>query len=451
MVICRPARSTAGGAATKGTSLRLLIASNLHLGRATYGTPGRLGLDPARLSMTAAWDALVDLARAESVDAVLIAGDLIDRENRRFEPLGPIERGLTALSRDGIPVIAVAGDEDVDALRSLVTDAPEGSFQVLGRDGAWETTELATDGESVTIAGWSAPGRAIGGSPVADLDLAADIVLLHGTPEGQGKGFAPIPAGAVAGSESRLWIAGAPMAPSMEELDSTTLLAPGSAAALSPVDVGPRGAWIADLSGDVVETRQVPLGTIRFDHVDVDLTGAGDDAEIERRVIGALHETLDRAVEADVASHLAAVCAHLTLFGRTGAYSALPDQLDEIAKAVDLQRDGVVLAITSTTNRTEPEIDLGPLLERADPVGETARIIQALDAPDLDAMPPPYADLLRRTVARLDGVHRSRVFAAVASDPEPDLDAARSLLRREAWATLDALIRQRGIDTEGAA
>ena len=43
------------------------------------------------------------------------------------------------------------------------------------------------------------------------------------------------------------------------------------------------------------------------------------------------------------------------------------------------------------------------------------------------------------------------VFAAVSSDPEPDLDAARSLLRREAWATLDALIRQRGIDTEGVA
>ena len=77
--------------------------------------------------------------------------------------------------------------------------------------------------------------------------------------------------------------------------------------------------------------------------------------------------------------------------------------------------------------------------------------IHALDAPSIDDMPPPYAELLRRAVTRLDGVHRSRVFAAVASDPEPDLDDARELLRREAWATLDALVRQRGIDTEGAA
>jgi hypothetical protein len=234
-------------------------------------------------------------------------------------------------------------------------------------------------------------------------------------------------------------------------VNGAALLAPGSAAALSPVDIGPRGAWLVDLTGDAIDARQVPLGAIRFDHVDVDLTGANDNAEIETRVIGALHETLDRAVEEDIASHLAAVCAHLTLYGRSSAYSALPELLDEIARAVDLQRDGVVLAITSVTNRVEPEIDLGPLLERADPVGETARILQALDAPDLDAMPPPYADLIRHTATRLDGVHRSRVFAAVSSDPEPDLDAARELVRREAWATLDALIRQRGIDTEGAA
>jgi hypothetical protein len=438
--------------------LRLLCASNLHVGRATYGIPGRLGLDPARLSMTATWDALVDLARAESVDAVILAGDLIDRENRRFEPIGPIERGLTTLGRHDIPVIAVAGDEDVDALRALVEELAPGMLAILGREGAWETTTVTgRDGETRTIAGWSAPGRAIGGSPVVDLDRALggespDVVVLHGTPAGQGRGFAPIPAGAVRRGPTRLWIAGAPMAPSVETIDGATLLAPGSAGALSPVDIGTRGAWIVDLTGDTADLRQVPLAAIRFEHVDVDLTGADDDAEIERRIIGALHATLDRAVEDDAGSRLAAVCAHLTLYGRTSAYAALPERLDEIARAVDLQRDGVVLAITSVTSRAEPEIALGPLLERADPVGETARVIQALDAPSVDAMPAPYAELLRRTVTRLDGVHRSRVFAAVASDPEPDLDAARELLRREAWATLDALVRQRGIDiSEGEA
>jgi hypothetical protein len=435
--------------------LRLLCASNLHVGRSTYGTPDRLGIDAARLSMTATWDALVDLARAESVDAVIIAGDMIDRENRLFEPFGPIERGLTTLARHDIPVLAVAGDEDVDSLRAVAEELPTSTLRIVGRDGAWETVTITgRDGETRTVAGWSAPGRAISGSPVANLDHALagatpDVIVLHGTPAGQGCGFAPIPVERIGHGGARLWVAGAPMTPSTETIDDATLLAPGSAAALSPVDTGARGAWIVDLTDDGVDARQVPLAAIRFDHVDVDLTGAADDTETEHRIIAALQQTLDAAVEADAGSHLIAVGAHLTLFGRTAAYATLPARLHDIERTVDLQRQGVVLAITSVSNHTEPGIDLAPLLERADPVGETARIIQALDTPAIDDMPAPYAELLRRTVTRLDGVHRSRAFAAVSGDPEPGLDDGRGLLRREAWATLDELVRQRGIDTTG--
>ncbi|HYH10832.1 MAG TPA: hypothetical protein VD789_00660 [Thermomicrobiales bacterium] len=419
------------------------------MGRSTYGIPERLGLDTARLSMTATWDALVDLARGESVDAVIIAGDLIDRENRRFEPIGPIERGLTTLARHEIPVYVVAGDDDVDTVRALAENDTSGALRLLGGDGSWQTATITgRDGQSITVAGWSATGRSVGSSPVNDLDgTDVDVVVLHGTPEGHSGGFAPIPHTRVANGSARLWIAGAPYMPSVEELDSTTLLVPGSTAALSPVDVGTRGAWLVNLDGSNLQLRQVPLAAIRFDHVDVDLTGIGDDTESD--IIGALQAALDSAVATDAGTHLLAVCAHLTLYGRTAAYASLPGQLDEIQRTVDLQKQGVVLAITSVTNNTEPAIELDGLLERADPVGETARIISALDTRDVDAMPAPYQELLRRTATRLSAVHRSRVFATISSDPEPDLEAARGLLRREAWATLDALVRQRGIDQDG--
>lgn len=430
-------------------NVRLLCTSNLHVGRSTYGTPDRLGFDAARLSMTVSWDALVDLARAESVDAVIVAGDLIDRENRRFEPIGPLERGLTTLARHDIPVIAVAGDDDVDTLRSLAENDTSGALRLLGGDASWETTTVTgRDGQAITIAGWSAPGRSITSSPVSDLDEAeVDVVVLHGTPEGHAGGFAPIPHARIASSAAPLWVAGAPTTPSVSELETVTLLVPGSAAALSPVDVGARGAWIVDFNADRADVRQVPLAAIRFDHVDVDLTGPPD--ETESRIIGALQAALDNAVATDAGTNLLAVCAHLTLYGRTAAYPNLPDQVDEIRRTVDLQKQGVVLAITSVTNNTQPEIDLGGLMERADPVGETARILSALDERDVDAMPAPYQELVRRTATRLSAVHRSRVFATVSSDPEPNLEAARGLLRREAWATLDALVRQRGIDEDG--
>jgi DNA repair protein SbcD/Mre11 len=427
--------------------VRLLCASNLHLGRSTYGVPGRLGIDHARLSMTATWDALGDLARAESVDAVVIAGDLIDRENRRFEPIGPIERGLTTLARHDIPLIIVAGDEDVDAVRALADSDATGALRLLGRDGTWETmTVSGRDGETRTIAGWSAPGRTVTSSPAAELQGGADIVVLHGTPGDAG--FAPFSVGHLDRLGGQLWIAGAPMVPERQAVGDTALLAPGAPAALSPTDTGARGAWIVDLAGDRVDARQVPLAAIRFDRVEVDLSGCDGPDAAESRIIGALQEMLDAAVEADVGSHLVAVCTHLSLSGRTPIYGDLPARLDELQRTTDLQREGVVLAIVNVVDGTVPDIAVGQLLERADPVGESARVVQVLDTGTVDEMPLPYQDLLRRTANRLSEAHRSRVFAAVSHDPEPGVEEARALLLREAWATLHALVRQRGIDQE---
>lgn len=405
--------------------------------------------------MSATWDALIDVARTESVDAIIIAGDLIDRENPRFEPVGPIERGLTTLARHNIPVVIVAGDDDVGTLRTLVENDATGTLQVLGQDGIWETTTVTGDSsDTLTIAGWSAPGRSISGSPVANLNNALgnsdpDVVVLHGTPKGSAGGFAPIPTAHMTDNPASLWIAGAPFAPDVNTIDGTTVLVPGSAAALSPDDTGTRGAWIADIDGRKLDLRQIPLAAVRFDQLEIDLTGCGDIDAAESRIIGELQATLETAVTTDAGNNLLAICVHLIISGRTPAFAALPAQLEEISRTIDLQQRGVVLTIASVTNNMQPNIELESLAQRADPVGETARILQALDAPALDDMPVPYQDLVRRTVTRLSSVHRSRVFAAVSGDPEPGVDAARSLLRREAWATLNALVQQRGIDQEG--
>lgn len=428
--------------------MRLLCASNLHMGRSTYGVPDRLGIDHARLSMTATWDALGDLAREEAVDAVVIAGDLIDRENRRFEPIGPIERGLTTLARHDIPLIVVAGDEDIDAVRALADSDATGALRLLGRDGAWETiTVSGRDGESRTIAGWSAPSRTVTSSPLGELHDAADIVVLHGTPDGGG--FAPFSVDHLGRLGGQLWIAGSPAVPETRSVGGTTLLVPGTAAALGPDDIGTRGAWVVDLAVDRVDVRQVPLAAIRFERVDVDITGCDGLEAVESRTIGALQQALDTAVEADAGSHLVGVCTHLSLSGRTSTYGELSAHLDEVQRTTDLQREGVVLTIVNVINGTMPDIGLGQLLERADPVGETARVIQALDTGPVDEIPVQYQELLRRTSNRLLDAHRSRVFAAVSHDHEPGVEEARAILLRESWAVLDALVRQRGIDQEG--
>lgn len=451
--------------------MRLLCASNLHLGRSTYGVPDHLGLDTSRFSMTAAWDALVDIARTTPVDAVLIAGDLVDRENHRFEPLGPIERGLTTLARHDIPVIVVAGDEDAETLRTIAEHDASGAFRFLGQDGGWESTTITNDGgEQLIIAGWSAPGRGARSHPLHDLPsdwdrTGPDIVMLHGTStdDSDSGEVAPVPLQRLGTLPGRLWITGAPISPWVEHLDGTAVLTPGSPSALGPLDTGTHGVWIADLSDSVIDLHQLPVAAVRFDQVSVDLTGASEIDNAESRLIEQLQRTLDHAVSLDGGNHLAACCVHLTITGATTVFGELPARLHDLMQTIDLQQRGVIIAISSITNETQPLIDLATLLERADPVGETARLLDALDHESVASIPSPWQDLVRRSATRLNGVHRSRVFASIAGDgslppvggesergnPEPDLETARALLRREAWVTLDALVRQRGIDQEG--
>lgn len=40
------------------------------------------------------WSRIVDYAIAHGVDVVALSGDIVDRDNRYFEAIGPFQRGL---------------------------------------------------------------------------------------------------------------------------------------------------------------------------------------------------------------------------------------------------------------------------------------------------------------------------------------------------------------------
>ena len=55
-------------------------------------------IDVRDVSPAAVWESVVRAAVEQSVDAVVLAGDIIDRGNRYFESIGPLERGLRKLT-----------------------------------------------------------------------------------------------------------------------------------------------------------------------------------------------------------------------------------------------------------------------------------------------------------------------------------------------------------------
>jgi len=112
-------------------ALELLYTGDLHLGRHPSRIPD--DLDGPELSPKAVWLSTVQEAIDQDVDTVVIAGDIVDQENRYFEAYGAFEDGIAQLDEAGIPVVVVAGNHDFDALPEMVDNLDSDTLQFLGR------------------------------------------------------------------------------------------------------------------------------------------------------------------------------------------------------------------------------------------------------------------------------------------------------------------------------
>ena len=442
--------------------MRLLCASDLHLGRRATGIPEHLGLDPARFATSTVWDQVVETALRERVDLVLLAGDVVDRENRLFEALGPLERGLNTLSRHDVPVLAVAGEHDFDTLRRVADDS-DGRLTLLGRDGRWQTETIEHEGHpALRVAGWSAPGQTFHGNALAGFAEVAGqggvappvVAVLHGTvvdddadAATDAEVFAPVHRAELAAQDVALWVVGHAHAPSVAVSGGAAVLEPGAVCPLRPDDTGPHGARVVEVVPDApVQARLVALAPIRYQDVPVDFTEAHEAADVEGSLVRALHDALAAALGDDPHGHLLCVCCRVTVSGRTRLHDEAPGIVRDLARTLDIQERGVVAAIGEVIVDTRPDIDLEPLVRRPDSVGEIARLLAALESDDPEHLSGSQRELVQRTVTRLQYVHRARVFATIAADPELDSVEARRQLRRQGWDVLESLIRQRGVE-----
>src|SRR5262245_1795132 len=125
---------------------KLLCIGDMHLGRRPARLPADLEVDASELGPAAAWKRCTAFAIAERVDAVLLAGDVVESANRFFEAFGVLERGVRELEAAGIRTIGVAGNHDVEVLPRLADEIA--GFHLLGRGGRWESVEVARDGRA---------------------------------------------------------------------------------------------------------------------------------------------------------------------------------------------------------------------------------------------------------------------------------------------------------------
>ncbi|RMH04428.1 MAG: hypothetical protein D6702_03315 [Planctomycetota bacterium] len=203
-----------------GMRARLLFVGDLHLGRRSGILPESLlerGLRPADLGPAAAWRLCCEQAIAEKVDAVVLAGDVVESREDRIEGWSQLEAGVGRLVAAGIPVVGVAGNHDGLVLPALA-DRIEG-FRLLGRGGRWETIELVGPGGPFRLLGWSFPDQYVTASPLEDLpgDFLGDgplLGVLHADLDQAGSRYAPVTRAALEATPVDAWFLGHVHAPS---------------------------------------------------------------------------------------------------------------------------------------------------------------------------------------------------------------------------------------------
>ncbi len=428
-----------------GPRARLLVSGDLHLGRYPSRVPPG---DPA-LAVEAVLRSLVDQAIERSVDAVVLTGNLADESNKYFEAFGILERALHRLVDAGVPVYAVAGDHDHDVL-GAIADAVGPGVRVLGRGQAWEAATLHKGGEDrVRLVGWSFAGPHVHTSPLDSWPGAGGEVptvgVLHGDLGAAASAYAPVALADLQASGASAWLVGSAHASLVEAAGGPLVLGPGPPQPLGPGQSGAHGAWIVEVATDGTATAEaLPLATVRYDAVAVDLDGTADADAIRERVVTGLRDYAAALRAGSPALRRAVV--RLTLKGRTPAYRAVEAVIGELEAAGETTAGGLTVTVDRAEDRARPALDLARLAEGSGPVATLAGLAQRLES---GAPSAGDLGLIRSGVEALQQARRARVFEPLARHGrlEPDLQAeAVTRLRRQAYRLLDEALTQQPSD-----
>ncbi len=421
--------------------MRVLCAADIHLGRRPSRLPDALAARAGELDPAAAWRRLVQVALDRGVDALLLAGDVVDQDNDFFEAYADLRGGVEQLTGAGVPVLAVAGNHDVQVLPRLAEAVP--GFTLLGRGGVWQEHVLqAADSTRLRVLGWSFPERVAPDDPLTarlpERGPETTVGLLHCDRGQPGSRYAPVRTAELDDAPVDAWLLGhvhkPDIAPGPRPMGYL-----GSLVGTDPGEPGAHGAWLLEVEPrGALRLSAVPLAPLRWETLDVPLDGLSEPADVPVRVAGAidaLHQRLQQE-----ALQPAAVGCRLELSGRTALRGAVARTLAaDDPRATAYARDGTTYFVHAYALRAQPERDLEALARTADPVGLLARKLRLLQG---HGDPEARSALLRAAARRLSTVPERRHLRDAGASP-PSEDRVTELLETAALDALDALLGQR--------
>lgn len=258
---------------------KVLLCSDLHLGRVSSWLDGPEDVDRTAVG---AWKRIVSHAIAGQATAVAIAGDIFDGVPAYYATRHAFLDGVRRLRDSGIPVIAVAGNHDWEALPMFARQFPDSGLTLLGAGGRWES--YAFDG--LSFVGWSFPAErheARAFEAFAPLRSTGPVIgLVHGDVGLPTSYYHPINAADVS-DHADAWAVG--HVHKHRRIGGRAVY-PGSPQALDfgPGEMGDHGfVWLNLATGGSKISDLVPVSTVMF-HEGTFVIEAGDGESIREAI-----------------------------------------------------------------------------------------------------------------------------------------------------------------------
>lgn len=413
---------------------QLLFVGDIHLGRRPTRLPDlqEYGIDARALTPAAAWRTTVQYAIDQRVDAVVLAGDVVDTDNARYEAYGQLAEGVQKLVSEGIRIRAVAGNHDVYALPKLANEITD--FRLLGVQGTWEHTTIG----GIHLVGWSFPVQHVEKSPFQTSPLPDRpqdgkpiLGVLHCDLDQTGSRYAPVTRAELDRTGYQGWFLGHIHKPA----DLHTPPHQGYLGSLMGLDIGENGAhgpWLVRSHPGKLEVEQVMLSPLRWEKVPVPVDPLKEGDEFSAILTSSANVHVESIAEG--LGQTRAVGLRITLEGRTKQHRRIRQQvLSGEHKDLVIPYGETCCFIESVIDHSRPDLNLEVIARTNDPAGILARHLLNLQQGN--------ADLIRDVLPQLRDVTSNPVYSSL-EDGQPDESRARDLLLSSGMRVLDGLLEQ---------
>jgi DNA repair exonuclease SbcCD nuclease subunit len=429
-------------------AFRFLHAGDLHLDSPITGLAAVAPQEVLRIlraATTDAWRSIVRTAIEESVDFVLIAGDVFEVASPTLLGQTRFRDGLAELASHGIRSYVVHGNHDPMDGKAWAASLEFPALAHRFGTASGEAVVFARDGEPLArIHGRSYPAAAVSENYATDFRAGPDglfsIGLLH-TNVGDRPGhanYAPCSVEDLRMAGMDYWALGHIHQPSVVLAEPPALYS-GIPQGRDPGELGERGCWLVDIDESRrVAYRFVPTDHVRWSPLTVEIADLATD--------DALRNACRAAIEAAIAAADGrSLIIRLRLLGRGPLHAALvrTGYVDDLRTILNEERSlGVPFAwVESITDDTVAEIDVDARRSAQDFVGDFLRTIAEARRSERTTDPEAHErwqQLLRETVAPLyEQSPRGRRHLVAPTDAE----LAGFLLDEAESIGLDLLVR----------